>query len=97
MNNYLIISNSNRLTDKKIKEIIDFNNETIYFDLLFNKIEEVLEEASYISLFEDKKNLIVFNADFFCTGKISENDLNIIQSYLNNPNDLTTIVFVTKE
>lgn len=97
MNNYLIISNSNRLTDKKIKEIIDFNNETIYFDLLFNKIEEVLEEASYISLFEDKKNLIVFNADFFCTGKISENDLNIIQSYLNNPNNLTTIVFISKE
>ena len=97
MNNYIIISNSSRLTDKKIKELIDFNNETIYFDMLFNKIEEVLEEASYTSLFNDKKNLIVFNADFFCTGKINDKESEMLQSYLNNPNEITTIIFVAKE
>ena len=97
MNNYIIISNSSRITDKKIKELIDFNNETIYFDMLFNKIEEVLEEASYTSLFNDKKNLIVFNADFLCTGKINDKESEMLQSYLNNPNEIITIVFVTKE
>lgn len=97
MNNYIIISNSLRLTDKKIKELIDFNDETIYFDMLFNKIEEVLEEASYTSLFNDKKNLIVFNADFFCTGKIGDKEKDMLLSYLNNSNDITTIIFVTKE
>lgn len=97
MNNYIIISNSLRLTDKKIKELIDFNDETIYFDMLFNKIEEVLEEASYTSLFNDKKNLIVFNADFFCTGKIGDKEKDMLLSYLDNSNDITTIIFVTKE
>lgn len=97
MNNYIIISNSSRITDKKIKELIDFNNETIYFDMLFNKIEEVLEEATYTSLFNDKKNLIVFNADFFCTGKINDKEAEMLLRYLNTPNEITTIVFVTKE
>ena len=82
---------------EKIRELIDFNDETIYFDMLFNKIEEVLEEASYTSLFNDKKNLIVFNADFFCTGKIGDKEKDMLLSYLNNSNDITTIIFVTKE
>lgn len=97
MNNYLIVSNSSRLTDKKIKELIDFNNETIYFDMLFNKLEEVLEEASYTSLFNDKKNLIVLNADFFCTGKISDNEAKILSDYFCDSNELVSIIFVTKE
>lgn len=97
MSNYIIISNSSRLTDKKIKELIDLNNETIYFDMLFNKVEEVLEEASYTSLFNDKKNLIIFNADFLSNGKIAEKDSEILQSYLKEPNENTTIVFVAKE
>ncbi len=97
MNNYIIISNSSRLTDKRIKELIDYNNETIYFDMLFNKIEEVLEEASYTSLFNDKKNIIVFNADFICTGKINDKDKEILQNYLKKPNEITTMIFVTKE
>ena len=46
--------------------------------MLFNKLEEVLEEASYTSLFNDKKNLIVFNADFLSNGKIAEKDSEIL-------------------
>lgn len=97
MNNYIIISNSTRLSDKKIKELVDLRNETIYFDMNFNKTEEVLEEASYTSLFNDKKNLIVTNAEVLINGNLKDANQELLLSYLNNPNDITTMVFLSKE
>lgn len=97
MNVYLIISDSIRSVEKELKKIIDYQNETISFDFLFNSIEEILMEASYNSLFNDKKNILVYNADFFSNNTIPEKETLLIENYLHNENSLTTICFISKE
>lgn len=97
MSNYIICSNSSRLIDKKISELVNLTDETIHFDLLFNDITEVLEEASYTSLFNDKKNIIVMNANSLVSDKMNSNDKSNLINYLNNPNLNSNIIFVTTE
>mgnify|MGYP000165845293 FL=1 len=83
------------LTDNdEIKKIIKDNNY-----LLFNaskcSIKEIVDEASYFGLGIDKKWLVVTNADFFGTGKISDTDNELLSKYLEHANEATNIIFTT--
>ena len=92
--NYLISAESYRIIDDEIKKIVKGNNY-----LLFNanrcNIKEVIEEASYFSLDDNKKWLIVSNADFFGAGKITDSDNELLCKYLENPSETTNIIFAT--
>lgn len=92
--NYLISAESYRIIDDEIKKIVKDNNY-----LLFNAnrctIKEVIEEASYFSLDDNKKWIVVSNADFFGTSKISESDNELLSKYLENSNETTNIIFTT--
>ena len=100
-NIYLISSSSFRLVDEEIKKIIGNNNYTSYD---FNNIEldEILEEAAYISLFLEKKYMVVRNANIFGSsnkGKDKESnksskDSEKLLSYLEEPNPNTVVIFV---
>lgn len=64
-------------------EKIDFNN---------SSIEEIIEDANYTSLFNDKKIIVVKNAEFLgskCTIKTDK-----LEKYLMEPNPLTTLIFI---
>lgn len=94
MNIYLISNESFKLIDKEIKKIVGDNNyET--FNLNKSSIKEVLEEASYFSLDNNKKYLVVTNADIFGSDKIDDNITNSLINYFNNPNPNTIIIFTT--
>ena len=94
MNIYLISNESFRLIDKEIKKIVRDNNyET--FNLNKSSIKEVLEEASYFSLDNNKKYLVVTNADIFGSEKLDDNITNSLINYFNNPNPNTIIIFTT--
>ena len=64
MNIYLISNESYRLINKEIKKIVKNNNFEI-FNMNKSSIKEILEEASYFSLDNNQKYLVVTNADVF--------------------------------
>ena len=98
-NIYLISSSSYRLLEEEINKIVKDNPVTT-FDLNYQSIDEVLEEANYFSLFDEKKYLIVRNANMFTVSRKSseaeeketKKDDKLIK-YLENPNPNTIIIF----
>ena len=92
--NYLIASTSFRLIEEEIEKIIPENSNVTRYDLTFDELENILEEAAYVSLFDDEKYIIIKNADMFTTSKTKFNEEYLIK-YLEEPNEKTTLIFVT--
>lgn len=103
-NVYLICGNSFHLMEEELKKILKDNIYTS-FDLNGVELDDVLEEASYFSLFDDKKYMVVKNAQIFGASKrkskeedsddeekVSKKDEKLLQ-YLNEPNDNTVLIF----
>lgn len=96
---YLISSNSYRLMNEELKKIIGDNSYSNY-DLNVALLDDVLEEASYFSLFDEKKYMVVKNANMFGSSKkksteeekISKKDEKLIK-YLEEPNNNTVLIF----
>lgn len=96
MNIYLISNESYRLLNEEIKKIVKNNNyET--FNLNKSSITEVLEEASYLSLDNNLKYLVVSNADFFGSDKVDDKLVEQLLKYFNNPNPNTVLIFTTQK
>ena len=76
---------------KKICKNIDEMNISRY-DLNNDLLSLAIEDAQTLSLFEDKKVVIIENADMF-TGSTSK-DSEIVQKYLDNINENTTLIFI---
>ncbi len=91
---YLIASESIRLIDEELEKIIKDQVNVEYFDLNNISISDLINEASYLSLFDDSKYIIAKNANIFGSDKMSEKDSALIESYLENPNDKTILIFV---
>lgn len=92
--NYLISAESYRIIDEEIKKIVKDNN-YILFNANRCTVKEIIEEASYFSLDNSKKWIVVSNADFFGAGKISESDNELLSKYLEIVNETTNIIFTT--
>ncbi len=96
MNIYLISNESYRLINEEIKKIVkNINYET--FNLNKSSITEVLEEASYLSLDNNLKYLVVSNADFFGSDKVDDKLVEQLLKYFNNPNPNTVLIFTTQK
>lgn len=97
---YLISANSYRLLEDELSKIIK-NNPYTSFDLNAVAIDDVLEEALYFSLFDEKKYIVVKNANIFGSSKKkssgeetkSKKDNKLIK-YLEEPNVNTVLIFV---
>ena len=85
MNIYLITSESFRLMEEEVKKIIKNSSNILTIDLLEATIEDVITEATYVSMFAEQKYIIVKNADFFGSGKIKEAEIELLEKYLENP------------
>ena len=96
MNIYLISNESYRLINKEIKKITK-DNKYETFNLNKSSIKEVLEEASYFSLDNNKKYLVVTNADIFGSDKLDDSITDSLIKYFNNPNENTVIIFTTQK
>ena len=92
--NYLISAESYRIINEEIKKIVKDSN-YILFNANRCSIKEIIEEASYFSLDNSKKWIVVSNADFFGAGKISESDNELLSKYLEIVNETTNIIFTT--
>lgn len=92
--NYLIQSNSNELIKEELKKIIKDDDNVMTWNYEAAGLDNILEEASYLSFFEEQKYMIIKNAVIFGDGKISETDTEKLVAYLKKPNEKTTIIFV---
>lgn len=71
----------------------EFNEINIsYYDLNNDSLIKVLDDSNTISLFDDKKLIICENANIFTRGH--NNEVDILEKYLNNPNPNTTLIFI---
>lgn len=93
----LIKSDSKRLMDEKIAEFSKDILEKAILSYPENTIDDILEEASFVSMFGDKKCVLVKNASFFGSLKLTDKDTEKLIKYFNNPNLLTTLIFTTYE
>lgn len=91
MNIYLICSNSYHLLDDKLKELTNGIQDISKFSLNDTSIDNILENASYYGLFNDKKAIIVYDTKYF-SGKFEYNDdMSKLDKFLNNDNDIVLI------
>ena len=98
--NYLFYGLETFLVEKEVKKIIkQANVEELgisKYDLEETLLDDILEDASMISLFDEKKVILVENAYVF-TRKVVKNplnhDLQKLTDYLNNPNPTTILIF----
>ncbi len=65
------------------------------YDLDAYNYKDILEDAQSVSLFDDKKLIIVSNASIFTSAK-SGVDLEVFEKYIENYNPNTTIIFTTE-
>lgn len=87
MNTYLIYGNDYRLIKREIDKIISGITDVVKYDLLVDNVSEVIEEASCMSLFGDKKVVIGENALFLTGANTSVNhDIDYLTSYVNAEN-----------
>lgn len=94
---YLIYGESYRLIEEEITKIIGDETNVITMDLSISSLEDVIQEATYVSMFQERKFLIVRNATFFGSVKSKEEDLELLLKYIENPVSLTTIIFTLYE
>ncbi len=93
----LINGESILLINETINNMIKENKNITSFDMNNASIEDILLEAGYFSMFEEEKIIIVRNANFFGSGKLNEKDSESLIKYLENPNSLTSIIFICNE
>lgn len=102
MNAYLLYGLEDYLINEKIKEIEENNKineeDIIRFNLDEDSISSLLIEASTVNMFSDKKLIICDNSSFLTSSKnTSENELNDLTDYLNNPFEDVIIIFIVRE
>lgn len=87
-NVYIIVGNSFHLINDEIKKIVKLNDNIIHLNYQDGGLKRVLEEASYFSLDNTKKIIIVENF-------VINDDAELLKEYLINPNEASIIILVT--
>ena len=99
---YLLYGLEKFLIDKEIKDIMKKNNiDSINincYDLNVETIETIIDDCMTISLFSDKKGIIVYNSNIFTAKKNNiEQNIGVLEQYLNNINPNTILIFTSYE
>lgn len=94
-NIYLLYGQNKSIIKEEINKIIEKINsqDIIKYSLDNTLIKEIIEDASTISMFSNKKIIIVNDSTFFGANKKIE-DQELLEKYLNNYNNNTYIIFV---
>ena len=94
---YIIISDSYRKLKQKINSLTnDIDKENIiYYDLSTDNLKDIIDNANYVSLFDIKKAIIVYNSFILGTKYEYKEELKILEDYLNNPNKNTILILIT--
>lgn len=97
---YLLYGKINYLIEKNIKKIICDSNvddmNIIKYDLEQDSLTKVINDANSMSLFSEKKIIIVYNSFVFTSviKKSIEQNVEELEQYLNNINENTILIFI---
>ena len=98
--NYLLYGIEDTLINNKIKDLLTENNideiSITKYDTTIDNLKNIIDDCQTISLFNDKKTIIIDNAIYFSKGKGIEKDINLIIEYLNNSNPNTILIFISR-
>ena len=91
--NYLLYGTENFLIKKKIEEIkqefkIEKNDITEY-DLENTNLKNIIDDANTLSLFSNKRLLIIENSYLFTGASKKRDDVKYLEQYLEHKNDNT--------
>ena len=92
---YLIASNSYHIRLEEILKIFKTLDDVETIDYNDTNLNEIVNLCSYTSLFNDNKKILVKNCSFLDSKK--NDDLEILEKYILNPNPLTTIIFLCND
>ena len=98
--NYFIYGSEGYLLKKELNKVIksdDLNDHlnAVYYDGMasdFN-IEQIIEDANTISMFAEKKVIIVNNPSFLFSQSLSDEQLAAFEQYLHDSSVFTTLIF----
>lgn len=97
---YLLYGLEKYLIDERIKKIINENQlnsiDINRYNLEETTLQQIIDDASTISLFQNKKMIIIDNAYIFCSinKKLPEQNVDLLIKYIENSNPNTILVFV---
>lgn len=99
MNTFLIVSDTIYFIENTLKTLKKDIDNVITFNMEENTIDEILEEASYYSMFNEEKCVIVKNAKFFASFKKEETkkakeEAEKLLKYLEQENKTTRLIFI---
>lgn len=89
---YVVYGKEEYLVDQKVNQLV---KDAIYYDLEFDKLDDIIFDASIMSMFDDKKYIVVNNPYFLSISKENDSiiDTSSLESYLENINPSTILVF----
>lgn len=93
---YLLYGTEDFLIKKELsnlKKNID-QNDIVYFDLDEDSLKNIVDSANTMSLFSNKRMIIVDNSNIFSGNGKKREDVKYLEEYINNPNDNTILIFV---
>lgn len=96
-NIYLIKSNSFFLLNNKIDEITKDIVDISKFDLDEMSINDIINDGSYYSLFNDKKAIIINNTKYYGGKFLYEDETSILYDFLSKIDENTIIIFICNE
>ena len=95
---YLLYGEEQFLIDKEIEKIEKKENidgiSISHYDLEIDNIKDIVDDCQTISLFEDKKLIIINNCTYFNRVKNNEEDVNLLLEYISNPNPGTILIII---
>lgn len=93
---YLLYGTEDFLIKKELsnlKKNID-QNDIVYFDLDEDSLKNIVDSANTMSLFSNKRMIIVDNSNIFSGNGKKREDVKYLEEYINNQNDNTILIFV---
>ena len=96
---YLLYGTEKLLIEQETNKIINTYNinieNIIKYNLENTSIGIVIEDAETYSMFDDKKIIIVENSFIFTGKKVIEQNIEVLENYLNNYNPDTILIFTS--
>ena len=96
---YLVYGNSLVEIKEKINKIIETinTNNVIKYNYTETDIDLILEDACYLSMFDDKKCIVISDCIFLNKKKKDSINIDKLLRYIKNPNEKTIIIFSLNE
>lgn len=99
MKTYLIVSESYKIIDEEVNKLVSPSSFVVKYDLRKDSLKDIINEASYESMLDSEKIIIVKAGDLFKGAKDETNtknsDSSILENYLKNPAGASTIIFTS--